>query len=113
MAVTIRQCNKPTKEQLAASVILTGASALRMIRAERRQMATSAGRTSIPMKSAACCVRHRLRPRISIFPTWCELEPKAARCKKIYACWWDLRRSADACLAWAGPCVPGCLSARF
>ena len=38
MAVTIRQCNKPTKEQLAASVILTGASALRMIRAERRQM---------------------------------------------------------------------------
>ena len=38
MAVTIRWCNKPTKEQLAASVILTGASALRMIRAERRQM---------------------------------------------------------------------------
>lgn len=38
MAVTIRQCNKPAKEQLAASVILTGASALRMIRAERRQM---------------------------------------------------------------------------
>ena len=38
MAVTIRQCNKPTKEQLAASVILTGASALRMMRAERRQM---------------------------------------------------------------------------
>ena len=38
MAVTIRQCNKPTKEQLAASVILAGASALRMIRAERRQM---------------------------------------------------------------------------
>lgn len=38
MAVTIRQRNKPTKEQLAASVILAGASALRMIRAERRQM---------------------------------------------------------------------------
>lgn len=38
MAVTIRQCNKPAKEQLAASVILAGASALRMIRAERRQM---------------------------------------------------------------------------
>lgn len=38
MAITIKQCNKPTKEQLAASVILTGASALRMIRAERRQM---------------------------------------------------------------------------
>lgn len=38
MAVTIRQCDKPTKEQLAASVILTGASALRMMRAERRQM---------------------------------------------------------------------------
>ena len=38
MAVTIRWCNKPTKEQLAASVILTGASALRMMRAERRQM---------------------------------------------------------------------------
>ena len=38
MAVTIRQCDKPTKEQLAASVILTGASALRMMRAERGQM---------------------------------------------------------------------------
>ena len=38
MAVKIGQCNKPTKEQLAASVILAGASALRMIRAERRQM---------------------------------------------------------------------------
>lgn len=38
VAVTIGQCNKPTKQQLAASVILTGASALRMIRAERRQM---------------------------------------------------------------------------
>ena len=38
MAVTIKQCNKPTKEQLAASVILAGASALRMIRAVRRQM---------------------------------------------------------------------------
>lgn len=35
VAVTIRRCNKPTKEQLAASVILTGASALRMMRAER------------------------------------------------------------------------------
>lgn len=38
MAVTIKQRNKPTKEQLAASVILTGASALRIMRAERRQM---------------------------------------------------------------------------
>ena len=38
VAVTIKQRNKPTKEQLAASVILTGASALRMMRAERRQM---------------------------------------------------------------------------
>ena len=38
MAVKIKQCSKPTKEQLAASVILTGASALRMMRAERRQM---------------------------------------------------------------------------
>lgn len=38
VAVTIGQRNKPTKEQLAASVILAGASALRMIRAERRQM---------------------------------------------------------------------------
>ena len=38
MAVTIKQCNKPTKEQLAASVILAGASALRMMRAVRRQM---------------------------------------------------------------------------
>ena len=38
MAIKIGQRSKPTKEQLAASVILTGASALRMIRAERRQM---------------------------------------------------------------------------
>ena len=38
MAVKIKQRSKPMKEQLAASVILTGASALRMMRAERRQM---------------------------------------------------------------------------
>ena len=38
VAVKIERCNEPTGEQLAASVILTGASALRMIRAERRQM---------------------------------------------------------------------------
>lgn len=38
MAVKIERCNDPTGEQLAASVILTGASALRMMRAERRQM---------------------------------------------------------------------------
>lgn len=38
MAVKIERCNEPTGEQLAASAILTGASALRMIRAERRQM---------------------------------------------------------------------------
>lgn len=38
MAVKIKQRSKLTKEQLAASVILTGGSALRMMRAERRQM---------------------------------------------------------------------------
>lgn len=38
MAIKIGRRSKPTKEQLAASVILTGASALRMMRAERRQM---------------------------------------------------------------------------
>ena len=38
MAVKIERCNEPTGEQLAASIILTGASALRMMRAERRQM---------------------------------------------------------------------------
>lgn len=38
MAIKIGQRGKPASEQLAASVILTGASALRMMRAERRQM---------------------------------------------------------------------------
>lgn len=38
VAVKIERCNEPTGEQLAASIILTGASALRMMRAERRQM---------------------------------------------------------------------------
>lgn len=38
VAVKIERRNEPTDEQLAASVILTGASALRMMRAERRQM---------------------------------------------------------------------------
>ncbi len=38
MAVKIARRVEPTDEQLAASVILTGASALRMMRAERRQM---------------------------------------------------------------------------
>lgn len=38
VAVKIARRIEPTSEQLAASVILTGASALRMMRAERRQM---------------------------------------------------------------------------
>lgn len=38
MAVKIARRIEPTSEQLAASVVLTGASALRMMRAERRQM---------------------------------------------------------------------------
>lgn len=38
MTVKIERRNEPTDEQLAASVILTDASALRMMRAERRQM---------------------------------------------------------------------------
>ena len=38
MAVKIARLDEPASEQLAASVILTGASALRMMRAARRQM---------------------------------------------------------------------------
>ena len=38
VAVKIERCDEPTSEQLAASIILTGASALRTMRAERRQM---------------------------------------------------------------------------
>ena len=38
MAVKIARRIEPTSEQLAASVVLTGASALRMMRAERRKM---------------------------------------------------------------------------
>ncbi len=38
VAVKIARRDEPTGEQLASSVILTGASALRMMRAERRQM---------------------------------------------------------------------------
>ena len=38
MAVKIARRDEPTSEQLASSVILTGTSALRMMRAERRQM---------------------------------------------------------------------------
>lgn len=38
MAVKIARRIEPTSEQLASSVILTGTSALRMMRAERRQM---------------------------------------------------------------------------
>ena len=38
MACFINEAKAPTREQLKASVILTGASALRMMRAERRQM---------------------------------------------------------------------------
>ena len=38
VAVKIARRDEPTSEQLASSVILTGASALRMMRAERRQM---------------------------------------------------------------------------
>lgn len=38
MARFVNEAKAPTQEQLKASVILTGASALRMMRAERRQM---------------------------------------------------------------------------
>ncbi|MFR3877994.1 MAG: hypothetical protein ACLTYW_07420 [Collinsella sp.] len=51
------------------------------------------------MKSAVCCARRRPRSRTSIFPTWCGLGPQAARCKKIFACWWDLAQRR-CILAW-------------
>ena len=38
MARFVNEAKAPTQEQLKASVILTGTSALRMMRAERRQM---------------------------------------------------------------------------
>lgn len=100
MAVKIERRNEPTGEQLAASVILTGASALRMMRAERRQMGYISWKDLNPDEE-----RRVLRTSspstedIYLFLTWCELEPKVARCRKICACWWDLRRSAAACLA--------------
>lgn len=113
MAVKIERCNEPTGEQLAASVILTGASALRMMRAERRQMGYISWRDLDPDEERRVLCTSSPSTETSIFPTWCGLGPQAARCKKIFACWWDLRRSAAACLAWAGPYALGCPPARF
>lgn len=113
MAVKIARRIEPTSEQLAASVVLTGASALRMMRAERRQMGYISWRDLDPDEERS--VLHASSPSAEdiYLPDLVRIGPKAARCKKICACWWDLRRSAAACLAWAGPCVPGCLPARF
>ncbi len=113
MAVKIERRNEPTDEQLAASVILTGASALRMMRAERRQMGYISWKDLDPDEERR--VLRTSSPSIEdiYLPDLVRIGPQAARCKKIFACWWDLRRSAAACLAWAGPYAPGCLPARF
>lgn len=99
MAIKIGQRGKPASEQLAASVILTGASALRMMRAERRQMGYISWKDLNPDEERRVLRASSPSTEESIFPIWCGLGPQAARCKKICACWWDLRRSAAASLA--------------
>lgn len=60
MAVKIARRIEPTSEQLAASVVLTGASALRMMRAERRQMGYISWRDLYPDEE--CRVLHTSSP---------------------------------------------------
>ena len=60
MTVKIARRVEPTSEQLAASVILTGASALRMMRAERRQMGYISWRDLDPDEEH--CVLHTSSP---------------------------------------------------
>lgn len=99
MAIKIGQRNKPTKEQLAASVILTGASALRMMRAERRQMGYISWKDLDPDEERR--VLHVSSPSAEdiYFPDLVRIGAKAARCKKTCACWWGLRHSAAECPA--------------
>ena len=84
-----------------------------MMRAERRQMGYIGWKDLEPEEERRVLCTSSPSTEDIYLPDLGELESKAARCKKICACWWDLRRSADACLVWAGPCVPGCLPARF
>lgn len=113
MAIKIGQRGKPASEQLAASVILTGASALRMMRAERRQMGYISWRDLSPDEE--CRVLRASSPSIEdiYLPDLVRIGAASGEVQEIFACWWDLRRSAAACLAWAGPYALGCPPARF
>ena len=110
VSVKIERRNEPTGEQLAASIILTGASALRMMRAERRQMGYISWRDLSPDEERRVLRTSSPSTEDIYLP---DLVRIGAASGEVRDCWWGLQSSVAACLAWAGPCVPGCLSARF
>lgn len=113
MAVKIARCDEPTSEQLAASIILTGASALRMMRAERRQMGYISWRDLSPDEE--CRVLRASSPSIEdiYLPDLVRIGAASGEVQEDLCLLVDLRRSAAACLAWAGPYALGCPPARF
>lgn len=113
MAVTIRQCNKPTKEQLAASVILTGASALRMIRAERRQMGYIGWKDLEPEEERRVLCTSSPSTEDIYLPDLVRIGAKSGEVQEDLCLLVGSAAQRRRMPGVAGPCVPGCLSARF
>lgn len=114
MAVKIARRIEPTSEQLAASVILTGASALRMMRAERRQMGYISWRDLDPDEERR--VLHASSPSAEdiYLPDLVRIGAVSGEVQEDLCLLVGLQSSVAACLVQAGPFVlQDCRLVRF
>ena len=70
-----------------------------MMRAERRQMGYIGWKDLEPEEECRVLCTSSPSTEDIYLPDLVRIGAKAERCKKICACWWDLRRSAAASLA--------------
>lgn len=105
MAIKIGQRGKPASEQLAASVILTGASALRMMRAERRQMGYISWKDLNPDEERRVLRTSSPSTEDIYLPDLVRIGAVSGEVKKTCVYWWGRRNSVAACLVQAGPFV--------
>lgn len=113
MAIKIGQRGKPASEQLAASVILTGASALRMMRAERRQMGYISWRDLDPDEERRVLRTSSPSTEDIYLPDLVRIGAASGEVQEDLCLLVGSAAQRAACLAWAGPYAPGCPPARF
>lgn len=84
-----------------------------MIRAERRQMGYIGWKDLNPDEERRVLCTSSPSTEDIYLPDLVRIGAKSGEVQEDLCLLVGSAAQADACLAWAGPCVPGCLSARF